>query len=454
MLDSYDMPMLDYPSDLDIQMHPSTSDQWLQDEAEMEEDGSYLPSKNDFEVDMEPSADDQNVEYDMLDDEEIRESGAEVLDVEVYDVSLAQSPAMVNLDIPYEQPPSGLTSFQRIYSSSGLHEDSPLVSSNFLLEQSSEIQVLEPSAEDTVFREDRETTTYEASSEVIKEPVQPPAQPEVTLPDQHESHASRDSNEVLLDDHDQGPPQHFPASDEVILPTDEQELQQAEYYVPRDNSTSRSDDQVGVQSQDVPSEIVVVAPSNSQTIEAIQGLHAVEDEGSHLASGPENDTYPEAEQNLEQQEQGLAEHDHSGELRVEVEPASAHASGDPHEISEGVYIDPPPPVLLTLASEHQSHLCLFNQAQDREADSENASDHQVLLQQLPTLYYEPLSTVFDALRQESSVQAVFHLADSELVLEAIDLQLIISEVRNQIFLRYGLSHSCTGQRLRCGRQSA
>ncbi|KAF8906011.1 hypothetical protein CPB84DRAFT_1844655 [Gymnopilus junonius] len=421
--DSYDMPMLDYPTDLDIQMHPSTSDQWLQDEAKMEEDGAY-PSKSDFEVDMEPSADDPNAEYDMLDDEQIRESGADVFDVEVYDVSSAQSPAMLNFDIPYEQAQPGLASFQRIHSSHDLHEDPLSIPSNFMPEQS-DSQVLESFAGDAVFREDNETIAYGASPEVIEGLIPPSAESEVTLQEHYEFHDSRENNEVFLpsDNHSEDPVEHYPTSDEVIIPTDEQEPQHAERHTSRDESVSRSDDQAGVLSQDAISETVVVASSSTRTVEVVQGLHVV-------TSGLENKTSQdnsEQEQSLEQQDEGSGEQEHRSEVPVEIEPAPTHISGDPHEISEGVYIDPPPPVLLTLASEGQCHFCLFNQVQDHEANSEGDTTHQVLLHQLPTLYYEPLSTVFDALRQELSVKSVFHLADSELVLEAIDLQLIVSE---------------------------
>ena len=61
--------------------------------------------------------------------------------------------------------------------------------------------------------------------------------------------------------------------------------------------------------------------------------------------------------------------------------------------------------------------------------SETKPVASVLLSAFPTLYYEPLSTVFDALRQEESVRVMSSTSEAELILEAIDLQLIISEVR-------------------------
>ncbi|KAI0831130.1 hypothetical protein BC628DRAFT_1352403 [Trametes gibbosa] len=110
-------------------------------------------------------------------------------------------------------------------------------------------------------------------------------------------------------------------------------------------------------------------------------------------------------------------------------------AGDPHEISDGVYIDPPPPVLLTLPpSAEYAVCCLFNQP--RKGSGPNASEgaecgppdvHHLLLHDRPTLYYEPLSSVFDALRHEDCVQNLPGYAEAELVLEAYEIQLAISE---------------------------
>ena len=121
MLD--DMQMLDYTNDLDIQMHPSSSEQWFQDESKMEEDGPQTPMKPEnhsqtpkadghllmkiepflrekadvtIEVDMESY--ETNVEYEMLDDEERKAPGTELLDVDLYDVSNVHSPSMLDAD--------------------------------------------------------------------------------------------------------------------------------------------------------------------------------------------------------------------------------------------------------------------------------------------------------------------------------------------------------------------
>ncbi|OSD02908.1 hypothetical protein PYCCODRAFT_1467582 [Trametes coccinea BRFM310] len=120
----------------------------------------------------------------------------------------------------------------------------------------------------------------------------------------------------------------------------------------------------------------------------------------------------------------------------EVVGESATDNGDPHEISEGVYIDPPPPVLLSLPpSAEPSECCLFNQPASSisasptgsgEPDTAAGSLH-LLLQDRPTLYYEPLSSVFDALRHQDCVQNLPGCAEAELILDAYELQLAVSE---------------------------
>jgi hypothetical protein len=119
----------------------------------------------------------------------------------------------------------------------------------------------------------------------------------------------------------------------------------------------------------------------------------------------------------------------------EYNEATTNAA-DPHEISEGVYIDPPPAVLLSLPSTDQLEVCLFNQPPTRaESLSPSEGTHPpeqqvltLLLHHRPTLYYEPLVNVFEALRQEEYIIRIPESAEGELALDAYDLQLIISEV--------------------------
>jgi len=115
---------------------------------------------------------------------------------------------------------------------------------------------------------------------------------------------------------------------------------------------------------------------------------------------------------------------------------------DPHEISEGVYIDPPPAILLSLHTRGDSEICLFNLPHPKSgASSPTVSALQTdelvqtpLLHPWPTLYYEPLNSVFEALRHEEYITAIPALTDGELVFDAYDLQLVISEVTSLFLL--------------------
>ena len=120
--------------------------------------------------------------------------------------------------------------------------------------------------------------------------------------------------------------------------------------------------------------------------------------------------------------------DHSGEDENPV-PSRA-SSGDPHEVSDGIFIDPPPPVLLSLGDSEEEYY-LFNRPTRKSPapDDEGATDEALFLHDLPTLYYEPLAKVFQALRSDNRLIQIFDLSRGELVVDAYDLvDLIISEV--------------------------
>ena len=123
------------------------------------------------------------------------------------------------------------------------------------------------------------------------------------------------------------------------------------------------------------------------------------------------------------------------EVPAEVPVEETREESDPHEISEGVYIDPPPAVLLSITSTTAGEFCLFNQplpksrSQSPGESSTVDSSLTLVLHQQPTLYYEPLGQVFAALRQEEVVYSSPELVDNELILEAYDLNLLVGEVR-------------------------
>ena len=120
--------------------------------------------------------------------------------------------------------------------------------------------------------------------------------------------------------------------------------------------------------------------------------------------------------------------DHLGEDENPV-PSRA-SSGDPHEVSDGIFIDPPPPVLLSLGDlEEEYHLFNHPTHKSSTTGDEPATDDILFLHDFPTLYYEPLAKVFQALRSDNRLAQIFDLSRGELVIDAYDLvDLVISEV--------------------------
>lgn len=179
---------------------------------------------------------------------------------------------------------------------------------------------------------------------------------------------------------------------------------------------------------EVPQEDVqVIQPAEPAEEASEQDLH------SYAADASETDLPAvEVAANDSVNEAPSADDSDTAQQREELDVATK----DPHEISEGVYIDPPPAVLLSVPSLDQLDIHLFNPPRSARSGTTTPSargsespepDAIVLLQQLPTLYYEPLSKVFDALRHEEYISRIPNLTDSELVLDAYDLQLVVPE---------------------------
>ncbi|KAJ7236732.1 hypothetical protein B0H12DRAFT_124608 [Mycena haematopus] len=153
-------------------------------------------------------------------------------------------------------------------------------------------------------------------------------------------------------------------------------------------------------------------------------------EDQHPFSGEERRPESGITQVPQPEQQHPSSDDGASDSREVDEPVA----GDPHEISDGVYIDPPPAVLISFESSDFPDVCLFNQPTRSRSPSPSAEGREqanqvfeLLLHGRPILYYEPLASVFEALRQEEYLARIPHLADSELVLDAYDLQLVISE---------------------------
>ena len=387
MLDAYDMQMLDFTNDLDIQMHPSSLDQWSHDEAKMEEDGPqtsmkpenhsqtqktdghllmklepFSREKADVTIEVDMDSYETNVEYEMLDDEEHKASSTEFLDVDVYDVSNAQSPSMLDadaLDLGNHNLPTLDNGDATAISTS--YKDLPITSPNLHNE------TLEPH-----FFLSNEGLELQSQSE----------------PSGFDSHKNA---ELVL------PTSNIDTVDGSLQEASRQDISNDHEEDPQPDGQTFGGEEV--------------APSGDASSESIYPT-------TTEASGQED--------SLVQSGADL----HSP-LAKTSEPAedpitTVNSPGDPHEISEGVYIDPPPPVLLSMAPAEDFHSSFFNDA--TEWTQNDPSSPNVVLQQYPTLYYEPLSSVFEALRQDGFTQSISNVIEAELILDAIDLELSIPEV--------------------------
>ena len=391
MLDAYDMQMLDYTNDLDIQMHPSSSEQWSHDEAKMEEDGPptmkaenhsqtqktdghllmkiepFLREKADVTIEVDMESYETNIEYEMLDDEEHKASSTEFLDVDVYDVSNAHSPSMLDADaLGLENHNLATLDNGDITALSTSYKDLPITSPNL------QHETLEPHF-------------FLSNAEGSSEP-------------QSESEPSRfDSHKKAELD--------LPTSNTGTADGSLQEAPRQDISDVHEEDPQLYDQTFGVEE---------AAPSGDALPESIYPT-------TTEASGQEDSLYLQVQSG----------DDLHSPLPETSEPAGdpitpVNSSGDPHEISEGVYIDPPPPVLLSVAPAEDFHFSFFNDA--TEWTQNDPSSPNVVLQQYPTLYYEPLSSVFEALRQDELAQSIFNVIEAELILDAIDLELSISEV--------------------------
>lgn len=331
--------------------------------------GSTYTEHASVEVDMEEYVGD-NAEYEMADEtaEYQRPHGDELLDIEVYDVSHAPSPLV---------PPQPLQS----------SVDVPIDSAH-------------PASTSPAFSEHAALPEVqgEPESEVHPAPLDhPPADAPHVEPTASEEAVSSD----LVHSID--------APDETIPPACESHEQLGD--------TARTDGQ--------PFETPAPADADDEA-EPVAEEHPTNSEPPTAESAP----LPGADNAYDG---GPRVQDEKG---AEQAPVVEGETIDPLHISDDVYIDPPPAVLLSVADLSEARFALFNQPVEGESAEESHGNQKVyslLLENRPTLYYEPLSSVFEALRQDEGLLArIPHSFEGELVLDAYDLQLEVSEVSNAL----------------------
>ncbi|PSS35518.1 hypothetical protein PHLCEN_2v1543 [Hermanssonia centrifuga] len=384
-LELTDTQMLDYGTDTDFSMHAIGSSDWP--EEFMTDDNTETYRETTIEVDMETHYDEEITEYEMADgmDDHHHDGDAELLDMDFIDPSRAISPL-----------PASLLATPSLLNESSLPLEHPHAVP--LVSLSPHPETLDPTSAYHAPPESGDGPTTAAASDSSADFQHQRAQsplPFLVVGEEAPSSAS-----THLDNHDGSVAVHLAQNAET-----------------QDVSADRSNSAQPEQPLEAPSTTDEFSGNNA-IVETLQSF-----EGDEVT--------PHAEDAHEKHEDQHVD-DNQGET-VHEEHAS---TGDPHEISDGVYIDPPPAVLLSLLSSAEQHdCCLFNQphAPSRSqspsgyASTSNSSSLTLLLQQRPTLYYEPLSSVFDALREEEAVYNVSEFAEGELVLDAYDLDLKISE---------------------------
>ncbi|KAG1749097.1 uncharacterized protein EDB91DRAFT_1244889 [Suillus paluster] len=375
-----DAPMHDFATELDVPMNPAVSQDFFI-ELSMDHDGHHTTyNQVDVEVDMETYYD-GNAEYEMADEtEEFNESHYhhEPLDVEVYDASDAHSPQ----PIPDSQPLTSLAANPEI----------SLLSSPVPFPDS--------------FTPQLATIPIEHDASTTDRPVEndPPVAEEPDFTSQQEDAPLSLTIEQVL----QSDPLHpTTAADPTAATLNAASVALADPYGVEkyaDPLVSETTDESGLSVHPTEAEPTL----QSQVEEHSETLHP-SDVPSDDSVQLQSDSHPEV-------------------LHEEADSAN-----DPHEISEGVYIDPPPAVFVSIGSSEVPEYCLFNQppaergSRSPSAGASNEQAYSLLLQNRPTLYYEPLSCVFEALRQDEVISKIPDSPEGELMIDAYDLQLSIFE---------------------------
>lgn len=418
ILESYDTQMLeDFPSgDYDVAMQTagSSSDIWFQGESVMDQDGHHdsvtldATDRGSVEVEMDetyPDADHESVEYEMADEAEYQPESIDLLDVEVYDASQLHSPATI----------------PAIPTSHSTSNDDIAVGSTSVFSESHNPASTHEEHEDIHLSSDFEVPAAEIApaaaqpSEVQDEAVNPGVIPTVNHSEPSVDLTTVEGLETADETLTYGSDilNSHPVNEAVEPPVSVSDVVHHAAHVEVNTDNDHED---GAEAP------VLVSNPQEHEVEA-------------LTEEPQQPAVP-----VEDAEPHISEHEHQPELAGD----ETAVDNDPHEISEGIYIDPPPPVLLSLQLSESEHgeVSLFNQPSSRVGSQGPEEDHEpsgqeavpLLLHHRPTLYYEPLVNVFEALRQEEYITQLLELAEGELVLDAYDLQLVISEVSRLIDL--------------------
>ncbi|KAG7092164.1 hypothetical protein E1B28_008533 [Marasmius oreades] len=425
VMEPFDAQMMDYHNDGDIQMHAS-HEIWLQEEAPMEDDGHQLHGEThssstefeDVEIDMEENQTEtaQNPEYEMVDEDgglDYPVGDVEEDDIIVHDVSHPTAGIMSDFYASADPTTSSFPSQEQVLRQQETH----LTSNDSINAGGNSIELGD---------------NYDNSPTIQPETLThalPPSE-SFEAPTVEEAGGSLSANKSA-----------------AVSTTDLSEVQvQAELAgnIIQPEQSAEGDNDLSSTSRFEPPAVEsfqVHAESAPDHDDEFSGA------GSHTHEAPLSeeatvDDYPQEEpEDPEGTGATLTQHDHNPEtesLQVDDavnhnEPIAQMTNKGSLELSEGAALDPPPGVLLFFAHVDHPEVCLFSQPNHPESSSAAGHSYKLILENNPSLYYEPLSALFDALRQNESMDGLFDLSLSELMIDAFDLQLVISE--DNIFSR-------------------
>ncbi|KAI5124313.1 hypothetical protein M0805_008921 [Coniferiporia weirii] len=399
MVGTFDAPMIDFNEDADVPMAGSSGEGWFhQPLSHMDEDT--------LEVDMMPY--DETAEFEMGDEAvDGVDAGTETLaapnafDAEVYDVTIHSS--------PLQPPASGPTQYYESHHG-GLEtsHDLPELSQG----DGEAHQVLLQGDHDTIAQEFSSPSTahiHEVSLSLGE--AQQPSHPE--------SIGSAGKG-LALDE-----PQHTDEPAVIV------------------SQSSEKSDAAEAATSDAPPEHQPSEPGHP-VLEGADGQNHGEQQETHLARSPKplhvDTVHDEHESGIvEYPEEEVSPH---GQLsrgeNMNRAGADISAQSDYSHVAEHVYLEPPPPILLTLqvtsTEGDQPEFVLFSlpeqssvAADETEPTVRSAEEPLLLLQHHSSLFYEPISTVFEAFRHEEYFSHIEELSEAEMAINAHDLQLVISE---------------------------
>ncbi|KAL5490193.1 hypothetical protein ACEPAI_5026 [Sanghuangporus weigelae] len=387
MVETYDMPMTDYNEDGDIPMGGSSSENWFQPLPHMDEDAHNIVAFSDSqEVDM-MAFEETTTEYEMVDEAaqpQDTDIDTHVFDAEIYDVTIHPSPL-----------PSG----------PGEIAQSHLVQS----EDSGNNGAI---TDQPRFGDASHVTTSHDSDSAVTQDFLP-----------SDTAQLHDASLDASGPHVAG---HSPAAEVIGIIHEHREERVATEVTSEQAQPQEEVASTVAEHSSLPSEHVAVSLHSDNTA----GDPNSEGDGKLPISQIDDASHQVNEEEIPSEHDG---DEQALNMLQTTEESAEKLEENPAEQSEPttarqVYVQPPPPIFLSLqvasAEGDQPDFVLFNLP---ESSSHTTEEPLLLLQHHPSLFYEPVSAVFDAFRQEEYFSHLEELSEAEMALNAHDLQLVISE---------------------------